>query len=71
MRAVLIGEVDQARHLESIFEKALVRSRCELVPQLFLKRCAPKMIVGATPGADGWLARPTGVRSASSNRLPR
>jgi DNA-binding CsgD family transcriptional regulator len=41
-------------HLKSIFEKVGVRSRRELVAQLFLQHCAPNLTVGAAPGADGW-----------------
>lgn len=41
-------------HLKSIFEKVGVRSRRELVAQLFHQQCAPKLAVGGSPGADGW-----------------
>jgi DNA-binding CsgD family transcriptional regulator len=43
-------------HLKSIFEKVGVSSRRELVAQLFLQQCAPKLAAGASPGADGWFA---------------
>lgn len=41
-------------HLKSIFDKVEVRSRRELVAQLFLQQCAPRLAAGASPGADGW-----------------
>ncbi len=43
-------------HLKSIFDKVGVRSRRELVAQLFLQQCAPRLAAGASPGADGWFA---------------
>jgi DNA-binding CsgD family transcriptional regulator len=41
-------------HLKSIFEKVGVRSRRELVSQLFLQQCAPRLAAGRGPGIDGW-----------------
>jgi DNA-binding CsgD family transcriptional regulator len=41
-------------HLKSIFDKVEVRSRRELVAQLFLQQCAPRLAAGASPRADGW-----------------
>lgn len=43
-------------HLKSIFDKVEVRSRRELVAQLFLQQCAPRLAAGASPRADGWFA---------------
>lgn len=41
-------------HLKSIFDKVKVSSRRELVAQLFLQQCAPRLTAGASLGADGW-----------------
>ena len=41
-------------HLKSIFDKVGVRSRRELVAQLFLQQCAPRLAAGASPAVDGW-----------------
>jgi DNA-binding CsgD family transcriptional regulator len=41
-------------HLKAIFGKVGVRSRRELVAQLFLQQCAPRLSNGARPGPHGW-----------------
>jgi DNA-binding CsgD family transcriptional regulator len=43
-------------HLKSIFEKVGVRSRRELVAQLFLQQSAPRLRAGAPLRSDGWFA---------------
>ena len=43
-------------HLKSIFAKVGVRSRRELVAQLFLQHCAPRLEAGTSVAADGWFA---------------
>jgi DNA-binding CsgD family transcriptional regulator len=43
-------------HLKAIFAKVGVSSRRELVAQLFLQHCAPRLEGGATVGSDGWFA---------------
>ena len=43
-------------HLKAIFEKVGMRSRRELVGQLFAQQYQPRMAAGRDPGADGWFA---------------
>lgn len=44
-------------HLKSVFDKVGVRSRRELVAQLFLQQCAPRLAAGARPAIGGWFPR--------------
>lgn len=41
-------------HLKSIFAKVGVTSRRELVGQLFMRHCAPRLQQGAPIGSNGW-----------------
>jgi DNA-binding CsgD family transcriptional regulator len=43
-------------HLKAIFAKVTVRSRRELVAQLFLQHYAPRLEAGTRVGPDGWFA---------------
>jgi DNA-binding CsgD family transcriptional regulator len=43
-------------HLKSIFRKVGVRSRRELVSQLFLQQVAPRLSAGMQLGSDGWFS---------------
>ena len=41
-------------HFKAIFDKVGVRSRRELVGQVFAQHYGPRMATGQEPGADGW-----------------
>ena len=43
-------------HFKSIFDKVGVRSRRELVGQVFAQHYGPRMVTGQEPNADGWFA---------------
>jgi len=43
-------------HFKSIFDKVGVRSRRELVGQVFAQQYQPRMTTGRAPGPDGWFA---------------
>jgi DNA-binding CsgD family transcriptional regulator len=53
-------------HLKSIFAKVGVRSRRELVAQLFLQHCAPRLEDGTGVAADGWFATERVAASVST-----
>jgi DNA-binding CsgD family transcriptional regulator len=54
--ALYISPTTVQDHLKAIFDKVGVRSRRELVGQIFAQQYAPRLGAGARTGADGWFA---------------
>ena len=48
---------------KSIFDKVGVRSRRELVGQVFAQQYQPRMATGHEPDADGWFTRAAGTEA--------
>jgi hypothetical protein len=54
----VVSELTVQQHLKAVFEKAGVRSRRELVSEVFRNQYLPRMMSGSKPSPDGWFAEP-------------
>ena len=55
-----ISSLTVQQHLKAAFDKVGVRSRCELVAQIFARHYVPRMLAGGRLGDDGWFAAEAG-----------
>jgi DNA-binding CsgD family transcriptional regulator len=55
-----ISPLTVQQHLKAVFDKVGVRSRRELVAQIFARHYAPRMLAGGRLGEDGWFAAEAG-----------
>jgi DNA-binding CsgD family transcriptional regulator len=57
--ALCISSLTVQQHLKAVFDKTGVRSRRDLVAQIFTEQYLPRILSGIRPGADGWFADPS------------
>jgi DNA-binding CsgD family transcriptional regulator len=59
-----ISSLTVQQHLKAVFEKTGVRSRRDLVAQIFTQHYLPRIFSGNRLGVDGWFAEPAASRPA-------
>ncbi|HEX8968563.1 MAG TPA: LuxR C-terminal-related transcriptional regulator [Chloroflexota bacterium] len=57
-----ISSLTVQQHLKAVFDKTGVRSRRDLVAQIFTQQYLPRILSGTRLGADGWFAEPSASR---------
>jgi DNA-binding CsgD family transcriptional regulator len=55
---LVVSELTVQQHLKGVFEKAAVRSRRELVSEVFRSQYWTRMMRGAKPSPQGWFVEP-------------
>jgi DNA-binding CsgD family transcriptional regulator len=63
--ALSISSLTVQQHLKAVFDKTGVRSRRDLVAQIFTQQYLPRIRSGSQLGADGWFAQPAASRLKS------
>jgi DNA-binding CsgD family transcriptional regulator len=63
--ALSISSLTVQQHLKAVFDKTGVRSRRDLVAQIFTRQYLPRIRSGARLGSDGWFAEPSASRPTS------
>jgi DNA-binding CsgD family transcriptional regulator len=63
-----ISSLTVQQHLKAVFDKTGVRTRRDLVAQIFTQQYLPRILSGSRLGADGWFAEPSPSQRMSHNR---
>jgi DNA-binding CsgD family transcriptional regulator len=63
--ALFISPLTVQQHLKAVFDKTGVRSRRDLVAQIFTQQYLPRILSGSRLGAGGWFVEPSASRLTS------
>jgi DNA-binding CsgD family transcriptional regulator len=59
---LVLSELTVQQHLKGVFDKAAVRSRRELVSEVFRSQYWSRMMAGSKPSPQGWFVETTGAK---------